>query len=153
LLPFALLGHDQKMQVRGTILVVDDDDDTRTCVMAVLEEEGYEVLGSNNGVEALAILRGGYVPDLVLLDLMMPVMSGWEMLEELTKAPKLADLPVVVFTAAGDPVPRGAKLTKPVVRKPIDVDLLLRMVNDYCRASMGLDEPPSDLMPKISHPS
>jgi CheY-like chemotaxis protein len=141
------------MQLRGSILVVDDDDDTRTCVMAVLEEEGYDVVGSNNGRDALAMLRTGYTPDLVLLDLMMPVMSGWELLDELTNAPKLSDLPVVVFTAAGDPVPPNAKLTKPVVRKPIDIDLLLRMVNDYCRVSVGLDEPPSDLMPKISHPS
>jgi CheY-like chemotaxis protein len=141
------------MPIRGNILVIDDDDDTRTCVMAVLEEEGYSVLGSNNGLEALEILNGTYSPDLVLLDLMMPVMSGWELLEELAKAPKLSGLPVVVFTAAGDPVPRNATLTKPIVRKPIDIDLLLRLVNEYCGVSNELDEPPSDLLPKITHPT
>ena len=144
------------MHSRGNILVVDDDDDTRTCVIAVLEEEGYEVRGSNNGREALDVLQGSqgeYIPDLVLLDLMMPVMSGWELLDELAKVPKLAELPIVVFTAAGEPIPPHSRLAKPVVRKPIEVELLLRMVNEYCDVSHGLDEPPSDLMPKIPRPS
>jgi CheY-like chemotaxis protein len=139
------------MHSRGNILVIDDDDDTRVCVVAVLEDDGYEVLGVSNGRDALEVLTGGYLPDLVLLDLMMPIMSGWELLDELAKVPQLADLPVVVFTAAGDPVPRNARLTKPVVRKPIDIDLLLRLVSEYCEVSMGVDEPPSDLMPKIPH--
>lgn len=140
------------MQPRGNILVIDDDDDTRTCLMAVLEAEGYDVRGASNGLDGLAILRSAYTPDLVLLDLMMPVMSGWDLLEELKKVPKLTDLPVVVFTAAGDPLPKQAILAKPIVRKPIEIDLLLRMVNDYCGLSLGLDEPPSDLMPKVTHP-
>ena len=118
----------------------------------MLEEDGYKVLGLSNGQDALGVLAGGYLPDLVLLDLMMPVMSGWELLDELAKVPKLADLSVVVFTAAGDPIPRHAHLTKPVIRKPIDIDLLLRLVGEYCDVSIGLDEPPTDLMPKITHP-
>jgi CheY-like chemotaxis protein len=133
---------------RGNVLVVDDDEDTRTCVIGVLEAEGYAVRGASNGRDALVILKGDFTPDLVLLDLMMPVMSGWEVLDELAKVPKLATLPVVVFTAAGDAVPKDAKLTKPVVRKPIEIDALLRMVNDFCAVAVGLDEPPSDLLPK-----
>jgi CheY-like chemotaxis protein len=134
------------MSGRGNILVVDDDDDTRTCVMGVLDSEGYSVRGASNGQIALTILRSGFTPHLVLLDLMMPIMSGWEVLDEMAKVPKLATLPVVVFTAAGDLVP--AKLTKPVVRKPIEIDALLRMVNDFCAVAVGLDDPPSDLLPK-----
>jgi len=135
------------------VLVVDDDDDTRNCVVGLLVDEGYDVRGSSGGRDALAVLRGGYDPDLVLLDLMMPDMSGWELLDELAKEPELAALPIVLFTAAGDPVLSGVKLTKPMVRKPIDVDLLLEMVRTYCDAARLADEPPSDLLPRVMLPS
>ena len=136
------------MPARGNILVVDDDDDTRTCVIAVLESEGYAVRGASNGREAMTVLAGAFTPHLVLLDLMMPIMSGWDVLEEMAKVPKLATLPVVVFTASGETIPPATKLTKPIVRKPIEIEALLRMVNDFCAVSVGLEEPPSDLLPK-----
>lgn len=138
------------MQPRGTVLVVDDDEDTRACVMTVLENEGYDVQGSSDGSDALRVLKGVFEPDLVLLDLMMPIMSGWELLDELAKIPRLAALPVIVFTAAGDPLPSPTKLKKPVVRKPIDVELLLSLVNEYCGVAAAGNEPPSDLLPKIA---
>jgi CheY-like chemotaxis protein len=134
----------------GTILVVDDDDDTRNCVHAVLQAEGYEVLAARNGREALQLLRGGLRPSLVLLDLMMPILSGWEVLEAIDGVPDLARVPVVVFTAAGEPVAREPLLNRPILRKPIDLDLLLEMVGKLCAAGWMIDEPPSDLLPKHS---
>jgi CheY-like chemotaxis protein len=133
---------------KGTIFVVDDDDDTRSCVTTVLEGEGYLVVAARNGKAALELLTQSESPDLVLLDLMMPVMNGWDALDEMAKVPRLADLPVVVFTAAGDPVARATALGRPVLRKPIDLDLLLEMVNKYCAVGWVQDEPPSDLLPK-----
>jgi CheY-like chemotaxis protein len=139
------------MPARASILVVDDDDDTRSCLMAVLAEEGYEVHGASDGRDALRLLNGPLEPALVLLDLMMPVMNGWDVLTELAKVPRLAALPVVVLTAAGDPASMVGKLAKPLVRKPIDLALLLELVNDYCEVALGLDEPPSDLLPKVTY--
>ena len=136
------------MSRRGEIFVIDDDDDTRSCVVAVLKEEGYRVRSSNNGREALDLLETSEAPDLVLLDLMMPVMSGWEVLHEMARAPRLAALPVVVFTAAGTSLAGEVALTKPVLRKPIDIDLLLEMVGTYCDAGYAGEEPPSDLLPR-----
>ena len=137
------------MEKRALVLVVDDDDDTRMCVCTVLTEEGYEVAAAKNGQEALTMLSTIARPNLVLLDLMMPVMSGWDLLEELKKDPKLSTLPVVVFTAAGDSRVQDRVAMKPVLRKPIDLDLLLEMVNKICEAGWTIEEPPSDLMPKV----
>ncbi len=80
---------------------------------------------------------------------MMPVMSGWELLDELAKVPRLAALPVIVFTAAGDPI--RPKPRKPVIKKPIDIELLLGLVNEYCDLGTAGDEPPSDLLPKVTN--
>jgi CheY-like chemotaxis protein len=138
------------MPRRGEVFVIDDDDDTRNTVVAVLQDEGYTVRSSNNGRDALAVLAGSTAPDLVLLDLMMPVMSGWEVLQEMARTPHLASLPVVVFTAAGSSLAGDNTLTKPILRKPIDIDLLLDMVRSYCEAGHAGEEPPSDLLPRPS---
>jgi CheY-like chemotaxis protein len=132
----------------SAILLVDDDDDTRNCVKAVLEAEGYEVLSARNGREALDVLDRHEAPALILLDLMMPVMSGWDVLEAIDGVPRLRALPIVVFTAAGEPAAREQALGRPVLRKPIDLDLLLEMVAKFCAAGWLVNEPPSDLLPK-----
>jgi CheY-like chemotaxis protein len=136
------------VETRWTILLVDDDDDTRTCVKSVLEGEGYKVLSARNGREALDELARSEAPALVLLDLMMPVMSGWEVLEAIEAVPRLRALPIVVFTAAGEPAARERAIGRPVLRKPIDLDLLLQMVHKFCATARTVIEPPSDLLPK-----
>ncbi len=122
------------MKHRALVLVVDDDDDTRNCVCSVLEAEGFGVTSAKNGKEALELLSGSYRPNLLLLDLMMPVMSGWDVLEALKTRPELAAIPVVVFTAAGEPTVSDGALDRPVLRKPIDLDLLLEMINSMSDA-------------------
>ena len=86
----------------GAVLIVDDDNDVRSALAELLEEEGFSVEGAPNGREALALLRGGTVhPAVILLDLMMPGMDGWDFRHEQMRDPKLAAVPVVIVSASG----------------------------------------------------
>src|SRR5215831_14973272 len=86
----------------GAILIVEDDNDVRSALSELLEEEGFSVEGAHNGREALARLRGGTVhPAVILLDLMMPGMDGWDFRSEQMRDPELAAVPVVVVSASG----------------------------------------------------
>jgi CheY-like chemotaxis protein len=112
---------------RRTILVVDDDTDVRAAIGKVLEDEGYAVLQAENGARALDLLKAGPAPDLALVDLMMPVMSGWQFLDALRADPARAAMPVVVATALAERAPPGA----PVLMKPIRLEALLAAVERY----------------------
>jgi CheY-like chemotaxis protein len=92
------------MSPTTTILLIDDDPDIRDVVVEALTGEGYRVQAAANGVEALALLRDPSPrPDLILLDLMMPVMDGGAFLAECQQSPALATIPVVIFSAYGAP--------------------------------------------------
>jgi two-component system response regulator CpxR len=105
--------------------VVDDDAEIRDTLTSLLQHEGYTVLRAENGVQALEQLRRLH-PDVMLLDLMMPVMSGWEVLEELEESGELSTIPIVVVSAMGAP---GACAC---LRKPVDLDELLAVVDRCC---------------------
>jgi CheY-like chemotaxis protein len=83
------------------ILIVDDDTDVRRALTELLEEEGYAVAGAANGRAALELIRGGFRPALILLDLMMPGMNGWDFRTAQMRDPELSAVPVVVVTASG----------------------------------------------------
>jgi DNA-binding response OmpR family regulator len=84
----------------GVILVVDDDADLRELLAELLTKEGYQVLTASNGKEALALLRDpDPTPSLILLDLMMPVMSGWEFLERVASDRTVTSVPIIVMSA------------------------------------------------------
>jgi CheY-like chemotaxis protein len=108
------------------LLVVDDDDDVRLALKLYLEAEGYEVDEAPNGREALARLRAGLRPKLIVLDLMMPLMNGWEFREEQKASPELRDIPVVIFTATGLNARTTDDIT--VLPKPVDATQLLEVV-------------------------
>jgi CheY-like chemotaxis protein len=111
----------------SSVLVVDDDDAIRETVRDLLEEEGYDVLVAKNGREALDLLEKAVrCPGLVLLDLMMPVMTGWEVLEELQQREQYAGIPVVIVSAMCAP---GAAAFLP---KPVKLGRLLEVVAQYC---------------------
>jgi CheY-like chemotaxis protein len=113
------------------ILLVEDDTDIRTTLKEVLELEGYDVVPAGNGKEAFDALQTMDVhPCLILLDLMMPIMNGWEFLEAQQATAMLASIPVVVVSAAGDKA-RSAK-AHGFIKKPIEVDGLLKMIKQYC---------------------
>jgi CheY-like chemotaxis protein len=108
---------------RPSVLVVDDDDSIREVIAEVLRDEGYDVTCAGNGQQALGELREHGHPDLMLLDLMMPVMSGWELLELLQASPDLSKIPVIVVSAMSAPGPCEH------LAKPIDLDRLLDAVS------------------------
>jgi CheY-like chemotaxis protein len=116
---------------RKVVLVVDDEQGMLEVIRFVLEGEGFDVATARNGVEALERLRAGMQPALVLLDMMMPVMSGWEFLDEVAKVPALKPTPIVVLTAGGSAgIPGAAE----VLRKPYDLDVLLETVERHTSA-------------------
>lgn len=82
-----------------SILVVDDDADVRSSLQEVLEDEGFEVTVAGDGQEALRKLDGGLAPDVILLDLMMPVMDGIQFRAKQLARPRLCSIPVVVLSA------------------------------------------------------
>jgi CheY-like chemotaxis protein len=84
---------------RRTVLVVDDNEITREGLGVILAREGYEVVLAANGREALSVLRGVAPPDLVLLDMLMPVFDGWAFLGELRRDAPRRSLPVIVMTS------------------------------------------------------
>lgn len=110
-----------------TILVVDDDPDIRSVVSAALAEEGFEVASASNGQEALRLLRGrGPRPDLILLDMMMPVMDGHAFCAEQQKAPDLASIRVLLFSAYALPIATIRELhVAGVLHKPLRLAELL----------------------------
>ena len=94
------------------VLVVDDNRDIRELLVELLAAEGYAVAGAEDGRRALAEARANR-PDVILLDLMMPVMSGWEFREAQLRDPDLADVPVVVVSAFDAALDGAAVLRKP----------------------------------------
>ena len=112
----------------AVVLVVEDDAEIRDLLREVLEDEGYVVAVAEHGREALEDLERGLQPALMLVDLMMPVMNGWELLDAL--AAKGSTIPVTIVSAVADrnPLP-GVR----VIKKPINLDVLIDAVNDVCR--------------------
>src|SRR5512132_180779 len=114
------------------IAVVDDDTDLRATLGELLDEEGYQARLFENGRVALDFLRGGERPKLILLDLMMPEMNGWQFREEQLKDAGLRDIPVVVMTAS-----RGFEAhpitVQEILYKPIGLGELIDAVERNAR--------------------
>jgi two-component system, OmpR family, response regulator CpxR len=113
------------MVIPGPVLIVDDDRDMRDTVTAVLEAEGYDVRCAENGAQALALMHGPK-PGVIVLDLLMPVMSGWELLDAVQGDRELARIPVVVLSAMR--APAGV----PHLAKPVSSDDLVATVDRVC---------------------
>ena len=116
---------------RCPVLIIEDDDDLREMMDQLLTLEGYQPETASNGKEALDFLHGGGRPDLILLDLMMPVMDGWEFRRRQREDPQLSKLPVVILSALDQS--RAAELGGAAfLKKPLDFDRLLELVRSYC---------------------
>lgn len=118
------------------ILVVDDDPDLRGAIADVLAEEGYEVHCAGHGGEALAQLRtdGARPPSLILLDLMMPEVSGWDFLALQQKDASLAAIPVVLMSASSKAPAKGeVPGTVDAIKKPFKVEQLLDVVARHAK--------------------
>jgi len=115
-----------------SVMIVEDDRDTREMLERFLELEGFDVKTAANGKQALDVLQADGKTHVILLDLMMPVMNGWQFREIQSRDPRLSEIPVVVVTAAGAreqiaPIEADAWLSKPV-----DFDRLLATISPLC---------------------
>jgi CheY-like chemotaxis protein len=112
-----------------TILVIDDDQDIREMVGLVFEIRGHRALLAADGGEAFDLLHRGVVPDVILLDIMMPGMNGVDFMRTLKSDPNLADIPVVVLSGDASARKTATQLAAAAcLSKPIDVDRLLEAV-------------------------
>jgi CheY-like chemotaxis protein len=115
----------------ATVLLVEDNDDVREMMALALQLGGHTVWSARHGKEALALLQERHRPDLILTDLMMPVMNGWELKDALMGDPDFADVPVVAVSAVpAEHLPRAAGMD--FLPKPIDLNELLKLVCDRC---------------------
>jgi len=109
----------------ATVLVVDDDSDSREALTEILEEGGLKVLTADDGHEALNVLRSGQVAvDALLLDLMMPGMDGWTVLAQMKSDEALRRIPVVVMSAGGARALATLPATQPGLTKPLKIERL-----------------------------
>jgi serine/threonine protein kinase len=120
------------MSDRGLVLVVEDDPHAREGMAAILKSHGFSVATAPDGRAALSSLRAGPRPDLILLDLMMPGMDGWQFLRERQRDAALAGIPVVIVSAADPQQARAAALgAAGYLRKPVDLDEMATKVQRY----------------------
>jgi DNA-binding response OmpR family regulator len=113
------------------VLVVDDEVDIREAVAELLADEGYEVLDAGDGAEALQKARA-FHPSVVLLDLMMPGMNGWEFCQRRKGDPELERIPIIVLSALGRV--QGIDAAG-YLQKPFELDDLLSAVRAHARAA------------------
>jgi CheY-like chemotaxis protein len=116
---------------RCLVAIIEDDTEFRDMLRELLEEERYDVVALSNGAEALETLRGDTLPNVILLDVSMPVMDGFDFLRFRNDDPQLAAVPVVLVTNA-KPHERPTIGVNDVVRKPIDIDEILFAIKRYC---------------------
>ena len=119
-------------QTSRLLLVVDDDPGIRESLADLLHDEGYAVMTAVNGQDALARLRVSDKPCVILLDLMMPVMSGTEFYDEMKHDPALADIPVVVISADGNARAKVQAMGGEFIPKPVRIETVLNAVESHC---------------------
>jgi CheY-like chemotaxis protein len=110
-----------------TLLIIDDEHATRETLSELLDKDGREIVTAGDGQEALERLREIPRPCLIVLDLMMPRMDGWEFLRRQWADPSMANVPTIVLS--GSCLPAGAKHQ---LTKPVDVERLRALVDQYC---------------------
>ncbi len=109
--------------VDPTILIIDDDVGSRTALAEVLADEGYSVATASDGADGLTYLREGHRPKVILLDLMMPGVDGWDFRAEQKRNESLRAIPVIAISAAGKLMDADHTL-----RKPINLETLLNLL-------------------------
>ncbi|HTN88746.1 MAG TPA: response regulator [Sorangium sp.] len=113
-----------------TVLIIDDEEGIRETLRMTLELEGYEVHTAEHGRAALEALEGTLRPGVILVDLMMPIMNGWEFIAAVMQDRRFSTIPILVLTAFPDRA--GALPARSVLSKPISLDALLDVVHHYC---------------------
>jgi len=119
------------------VLVVEDSDDNREVLGALLEMEGYSVAYAVDGRDALDQLADGLRPCLILLDVSMPRMNGIEFRRAQIADQRFSEIPVILYSAVHDIAWLYPSLDVPICRKPVDVDRILQLVAERCSGSMA----------------
>jgi two-component system alkaline phosphatase synthesis response regulator PhoP len=121
---------------RGSVLVVDDDEDIREMIGMALEDAGFQAVGARDGLTALQWLWSHPRPSVILLDLMMPRLSGADFMRAHDSDPALAPIPVVIMSGNGGPCDNadfpGARH---YLKKPMDLDELIEVVGQFVGAA------------------
>jgi CheY-like chemotaxis protein len=121
------MSEDSPLQRHRRVLVVEDDLQLRESLCAYLEDEGFETEGAADGAEALARAHINR-PDAIVLDLLMPVMDGLQLMEALSDEPDLSTIPIFVVSGHAEEAPRAERVS--VFSKPVDVEALLRALQE-----------------------
>lgn len=116
------------------MLVVEDDADIREMLGELLQDEGYDTVLAKDGQQALELLATIPRPCLVLADLVMPVMDGWQLLNALSRDDRFATIPVLIMSGAS---PAHFPAERTVIKKPADVSMLMQIVHEHCCGSRG----------------
>jgi CheY-like chemotaxis protein len=119
----------------GWVLVLEDNEAIRDAMRLAIEFQGHKAYMASNGLEGLDILENRPKPCLILLDLMMPVMNGWEFSERIGEKEHFSAIPVVVVTAYAERL--GKVRASEVIKKPFDLQTLLRIIQQYCPPPSG----------------
>ena len=112
-----------------TLLIVDDDLGALECLQELLQTDGRSIVTATNGKKALDCLKKTPGPRLILLDLTMPEINGWEFLRRLRADPTISSIPTIVVSGAASEIPDGAV---DLLGKPVDLDRLRALVGQYC---------------------
>jgi CheY-like chemotaxis protein len=113
-----------------TVLVVEDEVELREMMQEALEMSGYTVVAVGDGQEALDAIPKIERLCVVLLDLLMPGMNGWDFFEHARRRPELAKVPIIVHSSATNEAPAGVTS---LLRKPVKLDRLLSVVREHCQ--------------------
>lgn len=129
---------ERQIQTQQTILVVDDDPAIRSWLRDMLEDELYSVAVATNGRDALNYVAANEPPCLILLDLMMPVMNGYEFLRERQLHRQLNKVPIVLFSAFAAPADPAATFgVVDYLPKPVNVHRLLAILERFCESAQS----------------
>jgi CheY-like chemotaxis protein len=116
---------------RRLVLLVEDEPDMRESLKLLLESEGYRVATALDGKEAIEVMSRAEAPGLIVLDLLLPEMTGWECLAEMRKVERLAQIPVIVISGVAEElIPQVPGITEHI-RKPIDIDHFLTLLETH----------------------
>jgi len=114
---------------KGVVFVIDDDEVVRLSTQDLLEDEGYLVLSARNGSEGLARMHGIVGPAVAIVDLVMPRIDGWHLIDTMRADANLRRIPIIVVSARREPVAGADR----IVTKPLKTAELLRAVRELCR--------------------
>ncbi len=118
------------MDPMAGVLIVEDDEDIRSDHTAILQVKGWSVASAENGAEALVHLRANGAPSVILLDMRMPVMNGWEFLAAQKEDPALAGIPVIICSGDGNVDPEAVRAAG-FLRKPFELSHLFSLLQPY----------------------